>query len=468
MIFFPVDRLKYNNRFPWANTALIAINGLVFFAITIPFAKDYDELVQHWGFTPRNFEYVTMLTCMFLHGGISHILTNMLVLLIVGNNVERRLGTGLYLASYLATGIAGTLFFASFHWDSTVPLLGASGAVSGAIGMYMVFFPRWKVDFIYGVPFLWNGYVKVSSYLLIGIYMASQVLQWVLIKNSGIAFEAHIGGFFAGVGVALIFRKVGVRESFILRSEFEATTEEFMVSGKTGPMSTRLIYGLPRDATVDLIAKKHIPIAPDQIPDGIFLKPNQREALLAQCAATRGLYFRGLDAADGRRLADHLRNRHQIGMMVVPSSEFQELPPAVTPRDAWFGPGEAQFILPGGQLFLRLYSDFRLVCAGRIRSAPGESLNLIQIVGSNPFQRYVLNEKILKFDLARSYGSTGATLQSLAANAVDSEKIPFVNKSMMELAQGRMSEKTTFADLAEFDSYVLWVLNVATLVAKSS
>ncbi|MEC8493480.1 MAG: rhomboid family intramembrane serine protease, partial [Planctomycetota bacterium] len=155
------------------NYALIAVNVAVFLLITVPLglqeldpndpaaaeflrqrvelygrqalqvpASAYDIVVHRYGYRPAEGSALSLLTSMFLHGGFMHLAGNMLFLWIYGDNVEARLGRVRYLIAYLLSGTAATLFFSAFDSSSQIPLVGASGAISGVLGFYFVFFPR--------------------------------------------------------------------------------------------------------------------------------------------------------------------------------------------------------------------------------------------------------------------------------------------------------------------------------------
>ncbi|MEZ4703424.1 MAG: rhomboid family intramembrane serine protease [Rhodothermales bacterium] len=150
--------------------------------------------------------FLTILTAMFMHGGLGHIGGNMLYLWIFGDNVEHRFGALPFLALYLACGVAATIAQILLDPTSVIPNLGASGAISGVLGAYMVLFPRNKVHalFFYTV-------VSVPAVLAIGLWIAMQLISgWGSIVNQsavgGVAYGAHIGGFVAGVLLALVMR----------------------------------------------------------------------------------------------------------------------------------------------------------------------------------------------------------------------------------------------------------------------
>jgi membrane associated rhomboid family serine protease len=153
---------------------------------------------------------------MFLHGGFAHLAGNMLFLWIYGDNVEHRLGPFWYLLAYLGTGAAATLFHTVFAPDSPLPLVGASGAISGALGFYFMWFPRNQVRLLLlFFPFLMEV-VTVPARLLLGLYLiVDNLLPFLLTHGAGggVAHGAHIGGFVAGVAIAWLMDRRQLRRA---------------------------------------------------------------------------------------------------------------------------------------------------------------------------------------------------------------------------------------------------------------
>ncbi len=163
----------------------------------------YHVFTYHWGFKPGAPSLLTLLVCMFLHGGFVHLFGNMLYLWIYGDNVEERLGPLRYLFFYLATGAAGTAGFALFHPDSMTPLVGASGAISGVLGMYLIWFPKNLIRVV--VFLIWLPYFfLIRAYWVIGMYFVfDNLLPYLADRTGSVAVEAHIAGFGAGALVAV-------------------------------------------------------------------------------------------------------------------------------------------------------------------------------------------------------------------------------------------------------------------------
>lgn len=156
--------------------------------------------------------YLTLVTSMFMHGGWAHLLGNMLYLLIFGDNLEDRLGRTRYLLFYLACGVIAALghVMASVAMDSglTTPMLGASGAISGVLGGYLVLFPRKRVRVI-----IFRILTSVPAVVAIGIWFVFQLISglgYLGGAQTGVAYGAHIGGFLAGVILVRLFT-IGAR-----------------------------------------------------------------------------------------------------------------------------------------------------------------------------------------------------------------------------------------------------------------
>jgi len=150
----------------------------------------------------------TVLSSMFLHGGLFHILGNMLYLWIFGNNVEDTLGHVRYTLFYVASGVAAAATQVLVGPDSRVPMIGASGAVSGVLGAYILLFPHAHVVTLVVFGFFWR-IVRIPAGLVLGFWIVLQIVSGLgsLGMGGGVAWFAHIGGFFAGMGLLLLMRR---------------------------------------------------------------------------------------------------------------------------------------------------------------------------------------------------------------------------------------------------------------------
>lgn len=185
---------------PLVTYGLIAINFLVFFAEL----SGGDAFIMKWAFVPNRFlanpsgDFLTLFTSMFMHGGWMHLLGNMLYLWIFGDNVEDRFGHVKFLVFYLLCGLAATFAQLAFSADSSVPHLGASGAIAGVLGGYLVMFPKGRVHVLMG-----RGVIPMSALLVIGLWFVLQLVSGLgsitaAGDTGGVAYMAHVGGFVAG------------------------------------------------------------------------------------------------------------------------------------------------------------------------------------------------------------------------------------------------------------------------------
>lgn len=165
----------------------------------------YDLFVFSHGYKPGAPQISDLFSSLFLHANFLHLFGNMLFLWIYGDNAEQRLGRFGFLAAYLATGAASTLFFALFARGSMMPLIGASGAISGVLGLYFLLFPRNQVKvFVALFPFFMNVVLLPARWVLGFYIVADNLLPFLLGAQSGVAYGAHIGGFLSGLVIAWI------------------------------------------------------------------------------------------------------------------------------------------------------------------------------------------------------------------------------------------------------------------------
>ncbi|MGA1826328.1 MAG: rhomboid family intramembrane serine protease [bacterium] len=158
--------------------------------------------------------YATLFTSMFLHGGFFHLAGNMLYLWIFGNNVEDAVGHFKFLIFYFTCGIAAGFLYIILNPNSKVPLIGASGAISGILGAYLLLYPRARVHtliiFIFFVQI-----IKIPAVIVLGFWIIIQILNYLssigTVSSGGIAWLAHIGGFFAGLFLIRYFKKTHIK-----------------------------------------------------------------------------------------------------------------------------------------------------------------------------------------------------------------------------------------------------------------
>lgn len=198
---------------PIVTIGLIAINVVVYLLQFSQPPEVQAQTVYAWGAIPERLftgghpgDWITVLTSMFMHGGLAHLGGNMLYLWIFGNNIEDRLGHVKYLFFYLLSGVAAALAFALFNPSSDVPMVGASGAISGVLGAYIILFPRTNVIVL--IFFFFIRFVAIPAFIVLGLWFVMQ-FTGILGGNQaggGVAYMAHVGGFVFGAAAVYIFR----------------------------------------------------------------------------------------------------------------------------------------------------------------------------------------------------------------------------------------------------------------------
>jgi membrane associated rhomboid family serine protease len=207
MIPIKVTQPTYSK--PAVTIVLIVINILVFlneFWLQLVDPYSLNHFMAQYSLRPAYFHFENVFTAMFVHATWMHVLGNMLFLWVFGDNVEHRAGPALYLLLYLAFGVIGSLAQVLTAVGSVIPTLGASGAISGVLGAYIVLFPTNRVT-----VFLFRFFVQVPAAIAIGIWIVFQLISGfgagvVSDESGGVAYMAHIGGFAAGVVAGLMLR----------------------------------------------------------------------------------------------------------------------------------------------------------------------------------------------------------------------------------------------------------------------
>jgi membrane associated rhomboid family serine protease len=193
---------------PLVTYALIALNALFFFIEL----SGGDAFIMKWAFVPSRFladpagDFLTLFTSMFMHAGWLHLGSNMLYLWIFGDNVEDRFGHVKFTIFYLLAGLAATAAQLAFSLDSNIPNLGASGAIAGVLGAYLVMFPRGRVSVLQG-----QRVIPMPALIVIGFWFVLQLFSGIgsiaaTADTGGVAYMAHIGGFVAGFVLTFVFR----------------------------------------------------------------------------------------------------------------------------------------------------------------------------------------------------------------------------------------------------------------------
>jgi membrane associated rhomboid family serine protease len=206
---FPIRDHNPSGGTPFVTFALIAANVLAFLGTWVG-KSDYEVnlLFGEWGLVPARIvaegDYVTALSSMFLHAGWMHLIGNMLFLWIFGDNLEEEMGHLGFLLFYLGAGLAAAGLQGFAEPRSMVPMVGASGAIAGVMGGYLLLFPRAKVDVLF-IFLIFFRIFAIPAWIVLGIWFAVQIFSGLSTPSDagGVAYWAHAGGFIAGLVLTL-------------------------------------------------------------------------------------------------------------------------------------------------------------------------------------------------------------------------------------------------------------------------
>jgi len=219
---FPLKDNIPSRTLPWVNYGLIIINSLVFL-YEVSLGPQLQQFIQTWGVIPAHYfhlaetqphnyiaRFLPIFTSMFLHGGWFHIIGNMWFLYIFGDNVEDRMGHGRYLLFYLLSGFGATLAHIYINPTSTLPTVGASGAISGVMGAYFMLYPFARVLTLI-IVFIFVDIIEIPAFFYLGFWIFLQFIQGTASlfagQAGGVAWWAHLGGFVVGAFLVFFFKK---------------------------------------------------------------------------------------------------------------------------------------------------------------------------------------------------------------------------------------------------------------------
>ncbi|MEW6079184.1 MAG: rhomboid family intramembrane serine protease [Thermodesulfobacteriota bacterium] len=201
----PIRDINPSSTHPVINNAIIVVCVLVFLT-QVTYSGGEEAFLRHYSLIPAEARLLTLFSYMFLHGGFWHLLSNMWFLYIFGDNIENRLGPARYLLFYIGCGLASGLAHLIFNAGSTIPTVGASGAIAGVMGAYLVLFPRAKILTL--VPLLFIPmFFEIPAFFLLGLWFVMQLMNAATSSAGagGVAWWAHVGGFVAGIAVMKLF-----------------------------------------------------------------------------------------------------------------------------------------------------------------------------------------------------------------------------------------------------------------------
>jgi len=310
----PIRDTIPSKNYPVVNNCIIGIN-VVLYLVQMAQGPDLNRFVYIYGLVPARYsipqitsyfttgqQFFSLLSFMFLHGGFWHLLGNMWSLYIFGDNVEDRLGPLRYIVFYLLCGITSGLSHLIFNLNSNIPTIGASGAIAGVMGAYLILHPKAKILTLIPIIFI-PWFIEIPAFFFLGFWF---VLQFINAAGShgsigGIAWWAHIGGFIFGIiflKIFLLLPKIGVSDQ-MRRVTAKRKTHRLQVVRPVGPGNDPHLYGTITITSFEATAGTHKLV---NIPWG-FQKRLIRVTVPAGMKAGSKLRLKGLGkiTADGQR-----------------------------------------------------------------------------------------------------------------------------------------------------------------------
>jgi membrane associated rhomboid family serine protease len=435
-MFLPIGDENPRERTPYVNYALLAANIVVFLLYCFP--QPSDPVLISYAIVPAAFEPHTLFTSMFLHAGLMHLAGNMLFLWICGDNVEDRLGHVGYAVFYLACGLAAGYAHLLTTRNPEIPTLGASGAISGVLAAYVVFFPFHRIKMLLWF-FFYIDRILVPAWAWIGFWFAEQIF-FSSRGIGGVAYMAHIGGFVAGLVVALPVRLLF--QSRRPEADLPASLLDSSRSGEPGPLLT-----LDEDPGVVYLDDPPDRFAVLRIGDD--LHSSRRIAGVVAAAtgeplpavarrldATRGLFARRLSRIEAERLQRELR---ALGVdAAVVADGPRTAPPAAVPVEAadWdddalrFRAGGADHVVPWALPFLYV--------AARV-----EGVAVLDV--------FATRQAAFRFA-----GKPGAVARAVLEN----RRGAVLNEGVRSIAYGGAWGWLDFRSARDYDDYVFWLYNL--------
>ena len=213
-MFFPYKDDNPRILFPFVTYTIIGINSLVFiYQYLILPPESLGHTISTYALTPAAPSVITVFTSMFMHGGLMHIIFNMWFLWIFGDNIESVLGHKRYVLFYLLCGVGAALAQIQINTGSQIPMVGASGAIAGVLGAYLIRFPRATVHVLV-ILIIFITFIRVPAMVVIGIWFLSNLTAGLgtlgIEETGGTAWFAHLGGFVSGVVLNQVFKQIRV------------------------------------------------------------------------------------------------------------------------------------------------------------------------------------------------------------------------------------------------------------------
>lgn len=451
-MFIPIGDENPTERRPYVNYALLALN-IITFLVTLGLSDEIN--LVNWTIVPADVHWYSLFTSMFLHGGWLHLIGNMLFLYIFGDNVEDKFGHLGYVVFYFVTGLAAAAAHIATNPTSEIPTVGASGAISGVMGAYAVFFPRQRVKTLVIMFFItvWH----VPALVWIGLWFIEQIFLAANDLAGGVAYGAHIGGLVAGAVIAGAIR--------LMRERFGAPG----LAGTDGRSSGRRPFQpLSADADVDWVddeddgdAYSVLLLAPDggnvgRLSDMVAAVTNESPFdVVDRLVISRGMVARSIPRETAVRVQ---RELHTIGIptAIIHDGKANRPPaPAAVEGASW--DDRVLRLRVGDQSLQVPWTTPFLYSAARIR----DRAFIDVFVNRRTAYRIVESRSVPLTEVDPDGRSERpATLQALAKVMTDRARPTAVQEGLRAMAGVPGGGRLDFNQTSDYDDYVYWVYHL--------
>jgi membrane associated rhomboid family serine protease len=458
-MFIPIGDDNPTEKTPYVNYALIGLNTLAFLLFCL--GPGDDPRLIRWTMIPANLEWPTLFTSMFLHAGWFHLIGNMLFLWIFGDNVEDKLGHVGYAVFYLVCGLGASAAHVLSEPNSQVPTLGASGAISGVMGAYIVFFPRHHVKTFIWLGILYADVVRIPAFIWVGIWIVEQIVLNALAPpggGGGVAYLAHIGGFGAGAviaGATLLVLKHLPSASRKREADLDAKASD-----------RRIFQATDRDHGIEFVDDSgdgYSVLRLRDVPDDVAPISTVVAAVTGESAfdvvdrlvVTRGMIARSIPRDSAARIQ---RDLHTAGIpAAIILHNRSNFPPVPTVVDSASWDDRVMRFRAGDQVVTVPWSGPILYVGARVNGAA-----FIDVFVN---RKTAYRIKDLRAVALRRIGPDGRTesptdLGGFASSVVVKAAGTGINEGIRTAAEGGIGARLDFRTPQDYDDYIFWLYNL--------
>ncbi len=455
-MFIPIGDENPTERRPYVNYVLLAANVAAFLLFCFPTPRQ--PVLVRWAMIPAELDPVTLFSSLFLHANLMHLIGNMVFLWIFGDNVEDRLGHLGYAAFYLVCGLAADATHILSNPQSALPTLGASGAISGVMGAYVLFFPRHRVKMLFMFGFI--QVVRTPAFLWIGFWFVQQVVLSLASSVGNVAYGAHIGGFLAGVAIAVAAKLV------LSAGRPRGAVPEDILEASRGSDTRRPFVSLDADPGIAWIENPADSYAVLRLSDDLTGVGRMAEISAAhtgesvQDAARRIEATRGVIAKDVPRIvAERIqRDLHTLGLpsALILRDPANEPPRPVVVDAASWDPRNLRLRAGTDSSSLAWSSPF-LYVAARVR---GQAFMDVYLSRRVAFR--LVDAPTVAYSEAdpESRSEFDADLRHFARAVIELRQSAALNEGVRVLAHGGDWGWLSFKSAEDYDDYLFWLYNL--------